>query len=274
MNADFYRLKKGRALFVTIIVSIALVVFIAVMSASTSTVMESLPTDGMSASEIAELQQDMAESQALIDQTINTASNFTREIIGQNMFFFVFLSIILAVFCADFNEETYKNTLSYESNRGKIYFSKLFLAIGISLGLKLIMILTSLLFGILFIGGRGLDINFFIELAITFLKQLPIYVATISATFLIISIVKKSSATIGLYVGGLFGITLITQSLPSINKNLEIVQLLDPLQATTLLAQPGALDSFHTTFILATFAIAFVLFTLLGVNHFKKCDLN
>lgn len=274
MNSDFYRLKKGKTLWTVMVVTIAIVLLIWVLSSSSASIAQSLPTDGMTDAEISELYSDSMKVEQEMNQTIGTAPSFILEIMGQNYLFFLFLPIILAVFCADFDFETYKNTLSYESNRARIYLSRLFLVMGLCFAVKVISLITAGVVGVIFIGTAGFTPGLFITLLYSFLLQIPIYLAVISFTFLMITFFKKNGATIATYILGLMVVSMLMQVIPSYKPGLDFFTLLDPTNAISLVVDPSSLTTGNLLIIVIFYSLFAILSILLGMLHFKKQDLN
>lgn len=273
IRSDMYRLGKGRALKNTIIASIGIVILILAIVMASSTIMQNISTDGMTSIEIAELQNDVAEMEHIQAQATSNAANFMQEIAGESISAFLFLPILLAVFCADFTHGTYKNTLTYESNRTKVYFAKLLLSAGLCILIHLIGIVTGLLLGLVFFGTSGLTMAFWAQLALSLLLQLPIHLAIVCLGHCIISFTKKSGTTIAIYLIGLFALSLILQLTLNLKPDWTWLMLFEPLQALQLMMNYTMLTVGEIAASLGFFSAVAVGSTVLGALHFKKADM-
>lgn len=272
--SDFYRMKKGRNLWVVALVTIGLVLMISSMSIMTSSITTSISTEGIDSADIVELQSDLQEAQTLIDQTTNTAANFINEIMGQNFLFFLFLPIIIAVFCSDFTFETYKNTLSFESNRNKVYMGRFLLTTGLCIVIKVLSIITAFIIGALFIPDKGFSGEFLLTLLQSFFLQLPVYLSVISLSCCFIVFVKKSSVTIASYIMGLMIVSMLLQIIPTLLGGYEWLTLFDPTSAIGILVTPSSLTLPMMVLCIGFYIAVFLISMLVGVKRFQRADLN
>ncbi|MDR0978938.1 MAG: ABC transporter permease subunit, partial [Lachnospiraceae bacterium] len=167
MKADVYRVFKGKAFWITLLV---LLVFL-VMNALTGTI----GTMGMNNESLSNLMKTEPDLNGSLTQLYQMAT-------ADNLFYF-FLPIIVAVITTDFVSGTARNVLAQGVSRTKYYLSKLLL-VGL-LSSTFIIIYETLPFAIATIKfgvGNYFDTFNFWRILLT---QIPIYLAVISIGTLI-----------------------------------------------------------------------------------------
>lgn len=276
INADIYRLRKGAALRNTIIGVFITVAFIAVTMFTFSSEGFSIYLDetasqaGMSDTELQEMHDDIAEA----DETAMVASgaSFAQEMAASNAMPFFLLAIIITVFCADFTAGTHRNTLSYESNRTKVYLGKLLLSIGIFVLLYFAQLVFSWLIGGVFFGFTGFSAEYFLQTLVGFLLMLPVHIGIISIGHCIVAFARKSSVTIAVY---LIGLTLVSSFLQMASqlRNLAWLLLLDVISAghTLVYYWQSAPSDIIITVVFGL--VAAVASTALGLARYNKTDM-
>lgn len=270
IRSDIYRLKKGAAIKVTTLVSILLVLMIVLVSFTILTVTSNIPTENMTQAQLADMQEDIAEAQA---QTTGTAANFISEINGQNFFIFLFLVAIFTIFSIDFDNGTYKNTLSYESNRNKVFWGKFILTFLTCMAIKLVTLVASVIISLIFMGTTGFTATFWLQTLLAFVLQMPIYIAILAVAFCIVVFTRKTATLYVTYIVGLTAISIAFQTISSMKENLSWLSLLDPLSAATSIAR-GSISGTPMLLSIGFFSIIAVIALVVGSLHFKKADLH
>ena len=272
ISSDFYRVRKGAALRNTClglaaIVIVMLVLFMFMQShafaSMITTAGEAMPA------EMEDLQQEI-QSEMI---PINDGADFISKVQSEFVVFFFFLPITLAVFCADFTAGTYRNTLSYESDRVKVYMSKLLLSVALCLGMLLGMLLLSFLLGGIFFGFSGFTSAFLGKLLTSLLLQLPIYLATVAVCHCLVAFTRKSSSTIALFLVGYFVIALATQMAVGFFSLPEWIMLFDPQTAGKLMTFYDMASKGNIAFVVIYNLGITSLSTFLGVEYYKKTDM-
>lgn len=272
--SDFYRVRKGAAVrntFLGIVLITILVLALGVFVESGT--METLVVEANgSAQEITEIQQDIEE---LNRETavLTTGASLAEEMLAQAFVIFFFLPVAIAVFCADFTASTHRNTLSYESDRGKVYWAKLALSLGISLVLVFSLVALNWVLGGIILGFDGFSLAYFGRILITFLLQLPVYLAVVAVLHLMIAFTKKSSSTIAIFLVGYFTLLIVLQVITSYFPGLEWMILLDPLNAARIMAYREGVPMATMAFIAGYNLVVAAVATLLGLFCFKKADM-
>lgn len=275
ISADFFRIRKGAALRNTIIGLLITVLLMAVIISLTQNQVSTLVlenTDNMTPAEIAEIQQELASVQSEVSD-IENGANFVTDMIAQYIIPLFFLPIILAVFCADFSAGTYRNTLSYESNRSKVYMAKLLLSTALCLGLTLVLALLSVLFGGIVFGFTGFSGAFFRQMLTTLVLQLPVCLAVIATGHLLISFTKKSGTTIAVFLLGMIILGIVFQLLPTLFPSVEWLPVIDPLTAGQMLSEYATMPIKSIAILLGSNIIIALGTTMLGMAHYRKVDM-
>lgn len=232
--SDAYRLRKGAAARNTIIGLLATILFLVLTMFTFTSEGFRLYLDGQeqagtfAGQEMTEA--DIADMRDAMDEVGEVApingADFCREMLASNMLAFFVLPFIIAIFCADFSTGAYRNTLSYESSRTKVYLAKLALS---ALSYALLFLITfagSLLVGGVFFGFGGVTPAFFAESFVFFLLLLPVNLGVICFGHCLVALTRKSSMTIAIYLIGLTALTGVIQMLAML-RPLRWIALLD-----------------------------------------------
>jgi len=263
-NADVYRLRKGAALRNTLIAVVGTVLLILIMS----TVAES--TDAAPAAMEAE---DVVEIGIQIEESFATSADFVYEMLGQSVNMFLCLPIMLAVFSCDFTNGTYRNTLSFETNRYKVYFSKLLLNIVISFILSILNVLSSIIFSGILYGFDSFTAAIILEYIWGIFLQMPVYIGVICLGQCAIAFIRKSSGVIAVYIVGLMIVGIAVQTLMISFPNAQWFMYIDPLTAITALAGYRELTLKEILTFIGVFSGVGVISSLIGAKHFKTADM-
>lgn len=275
ISSDFYRMRRGAALRNTcialfVVIAMAMAGLLFIQSDFAAELIASPP--GMSAAEAAELEKDIQDANQQVE-SIDGGAAFCMDMLGQSVIFFFFLPIVIAVFCADFSSGTYRNTLTYESNRIKVYMGKLLLSIGICIAMTIGMVIVSWLLGSLAFGFTGFTAAYFGRVLTVLLLQLPISLATIAVCHFLVVFTKKSGATIGTFVVGYIVLAIITQVIVGLFPSAQWAALLDPQSSGKLMTVFESAQTKHILFtVIYNLAVAAAT-TVLGALHFRKTDM-
>lgn len=275
IRSDIYRLKKSATARNTIIGLLATILLIALMTISMTSggftvFLDESTVSVMTEREQAEFQKDLADMQGYFPAN---AAEFVTEIVSPNILPFFLLPFIIAVFCADFSAGTYRNSLSHESSRARVYIAKLGLDALCCLLLNVITILFSCLLGGLLHGLGGFSAEFFQHILITTLLLLPSQLGAICFGHMLVSFTKKSSSTIAIYLVGLTLLSVALQSL-SIIPRLRWLMLLDWSSAGKLLAAYWTLSAGNIAIIVCSGLAVAALTTALGLAYYQKTDIT
>lgn len=269
ISADFYRLRKGVAIRNTYIalVGILVLVLILVVITNSGTTKEFLVIE---AEQDTEMIQDVNEMQSAMPQT---SASMAHDFITENVIAFLILPIALAVFGQDFSTGTYRNTLSFETNRKKMYFAKFITSFIYSAFLLGIAAIVGILFGGIAFGFTGFSLQFFKQMAITCLLLLPVVLALVSILHCLIAFTKKSGVTITIYLLYLFLVTTIVNLLVLFFPQLSFLQVIDVLFCWKSIGDFAASSVSQIVVPLLYTGILLVISFVAGLVHFVKADL-
>lgn len=272
MAADFYRVRRGATLrntFLGVVGVILLVLILIVVEANTGSLVINVD---MPASEVAALQQEL-EAMAGETPDASDGAGFGLEMLRQFFIAFFFLPITIAVFCADFSAGTYRNTLSFESNRTRVYLAKLLLSIGLCLAMVLAGLVVSWILGGIAFGFTGFGAGYFAQILTILLLQLPIYLAFVAVFHCVTAFTKKSSTTIAICLIGFVAVAAILQALVVAVPSLDWLLMLEPQSAGKMMAMYDTVPLGNILFIVAYNLAITVAATLLGITCFRKTDM-
>lgn len=274
IHADIYRIFRSAALRNTIIGIIATVVLIGGITAFETSdglnIMLDSAAQQMASADLAEMKSDLEDMKNYFPQN---AADFVRDTTADPALLFFLLPLIITVFCADFSHGTYRNTISYESSRTKVYISKLLLSVGFCLLLELIALCSGWLVGVLLFGFSGFSAQYFVRLAVVLLLLLPTQLGLIGLGHCIVAFTKKSSSTIAIFLIGLTVISIALQSL-AMFPELGWLSLLDWNSTGKLLATYWNMPAASIAFIVCTQLIIASVTTVLGVSRYRGSDLS
>jgi ABC-type transport system involved in multi-copper enzyme maturation permease subunit len=209
IRADFFRVRKGAAIKGVFIGLIALVILLAY---TFNMVSNNLGDQGYEGSGIS---FTVESNERTIIESIANGGAFLLEMTSENGIFnalpIFLLPLFIAVFGADYSAGTFRNLLSHESDRKKVYMAKLLLMLPLTLLMLLVLALTLSLSGGLLYGFAGFTGDVIGKVLCTFLLQMPIYLALICLGHFLLVFTKKSSRTIAIYLIGLFALDAVLQ---------------------------------------------------------------
>lgn len=273
--SDLYRLRKGAAIRNTLIGLIIVIAFMGWTLFATSAgelqvfLDETASSQGASAVELAEMQDDFDE----INQAMpGSGADFVKLMVASNLPVFFLLPFILSIFCADFNNGTGRNTLSFESSRAKVYLEKLLLCIVAGLALNLVTAALSALMGGILFGFGGMGLAFWSRLLVTILLMLPSQLGAIGFGYCLVALFQRSSAVIAIYLIGLTVLTAVVQ-LVSALRGLGWLLLLDWNAVGKLMLDYGAMATGQILLaVIAGLLIAAATATA-GLLRYQKTDI-
>lgn len=270
IRSDWYRLNKTKRLLVLSLVTCGIVGLLLLVMFASNYAMVSIANLDMQSGQSS--LEELEQAQQIITSSVNSVSGFVQGVSAQNFMLYLIIPVFIFVFGADFDDKTFKNTLSFESNRNKVYFGKLSLSIIISIGLQILSIAFAFVIGLIFVRNISLSGTFFINLVIAFLLQLPILLAVVCTGHCVLAFTKKTGPTIAISIVSLIVISLIAQLLTMLLKQ-DWIMALDPSSAFESVANPS-MHTAPTTFIsVVFFAVIAVATTAIGSLHYKQVDM-
>lgn len=284
-HADFYRLRKSASFRNTIIGLILLILLVAtplkfVTSNGLVVMLDEYAGDNLSPSEWEEIQRDMEELRTVEETATANAAGFINQMLSSNFVAFFFLPMLITIFAADFTTGAARNTLSYHSNRNRIYLAKLLLSIVSCLILTAVSLLTSWLVGGLYFGLSGVTSADISRILMAQLLLLPTQLGVLGFGHCIIAYTKKSSSTIAIYLLTLTFSSVVLQLLQNFSFSVagrsisfEWIGLLDWNGASALLINYPSMKVTEILFVMVGGLGIAALTTALGMTRFKRSDI-
>jgi ABC-type transport system involved in multi-copper enzyme maturation permease subunit len=204
IRSDFFRLRKGATAKLTVLgvcaflTAMALIMLLLSSGVFTRILESSSEFAMFNASETGRTQVD--DLYTAMNETPKNGAEFARVFVGAGLLPFFLLPLMLAVFAADYSAGTYRNTLSYETRRGRVYWAKLLTSIISFVLLFVVSLVFATLVGSVLFGFGGFSLEYVGWLLTTVLLQLPIYLGMICAIHFLIAFTQKSSTTIAVFL--------------------------------------------------------------------------
>ncbi len=273
IKSDLYRILKGKAIYIVILIMLLLNIISAV-GMSPGNIGISMGTTGgaIDSETLAEISS--AKSLGEFREIMKNQRTFEldKEVIGQNVnLYYMFIVIVVCVLCTDFSNKCIKNTLSSAISKRKYYLSKLLLTLGICI---LIVLFNnySFYFLNLLINGKEFASSL-LDIGKYTIVQLPLLCGIISMLVCFAFLFKKTSAFNTISIPFIMVVQLIGLGIINLLHitadwfyNYEIQYAL-----TNLVNNPATSYLIKCT-LLGVFYI--ILFNVVGYYSFKKADIN
>lgn len=291
-KADFYRIKHSRMMWNTLLILALLIIAFAatfawVMSGSFKKMLNSAESTAavsgfQTGVSIRTSGQDSSvptedEVQALMDELDvlipNSAAFVDAVLFNNNIMLYFLLPLAIVIIGTDFSSGAIRNTLSFESNRSKIYLSKLLQLLFAALGLIVFTLIFCIVSGSVAFGFGGFSTAYWLERLFIFSLQIPAYVAMIGIMSGALILTKRSGPAIAITLSVLFLysnlISIVTQLLPGV----QWIKYLDFLSIFSKSMHYTAYSAWQLAGTIITAACVAVLGITLGLTHYKKMDI-
>lgn len=275
LSAEFYKLRKGKSLFVGLLVVAALVVMLyasLVMIDKIKSGEVGNGTGGVMVFQSEETVQDASKAESMM-QEIGVAG------VLQQIFSGHFVGLILAVLVSIFVVREYgtgaiKNLVGKGYSRSAIFLSKLLSTIVLSIVFQVAAAVISILIGIPFLGSEGLSGTNWIDVAIYTGLQLLFGITATGVFVLLGELTRNLAAAIAVSIGVLMFSTSVTALLDLLFHQIGF----QPTKYWFLdLMSSCPLTEFDTEFLMRSIlvsAVWFVVAAALGVVHFQRADVK
>ena len=277
IKSDIFRIIRGKAIYVAIIVMMIMAV---------SSIIGMAPGRIGIVSTNTQIMEDSTKNQELQEKINNTSSlletrkiikeyeefELDRQIIGANInLYYIFIVIVFIIICVDLSDSTVKNTLSSAISRKKYYLSKL--VTSLILGTIIILINNYAIYFLnIAINGIKFSTNF-IEFTKLTLLQLPIMYGIMSLLVCIAFITRKKAIYNSIAIPLIIVVQLILMGIialfkldSSIMTNWEIQYILSNL------VENPTIEYIIKTFLLG--AAYILIFNIIGYISFKKAEIK
>jgi ABC-type transport system involved in multi-copper enzyme maturation permease subunit len=268
MKADLFRILKGKAIYVMIVV---LFMSLLMSSYTLLPLNVGINVDSVDYNAIGEINSISDMRQYMME---NMDVNLDQLIMGKSSYlYYFFIAIVIIVVCSDFSHGTVKNVISTSISRRKYYLSKLLLSLG--LGTILILINT---YGMYFLNiiinnakfTSGID-----SISLIMVRQLPMLYGIISVLVCIAFLVKRTALFNGISIPMIMGIQLALYLIITLF-SLDAAKVLN-FEFETIIYNLSDSTLFTNSYILKSTLLGFtylLLSSIIGIFHFKRCEIK
>jgi ABC-type transport system involved in multi-copper enzyme maturation permease subunit len=276
IRSDIFRLRGGATLRFTLIGLCAFLLFMALIMLMLSTgvftnILErSSEFEAIYSSEAGKSQVDSLYT--AMREAPESGSDFVKTFISAGLLSFFILPLIIAVFGADFAAGTYRNTLTFETRREKVYWAKL-LTSGLCFTLLLAVgLVFSWLIGSLLFGFDGNVLSFVGWLLPTIVLQAPIYIGMICFIHFLLAFSQKNSAAIAVFLLVLVLFPSVIQLFTFLLPTFGWLAHFDLFNGLSVMADYAAAEPAAVILPIAFSLAVAVISTALGLYRYKKTD--
>lgn len=187
---------------------------------------------------------------------------------------FIFTGIFSLLCFEEYKTSTFKNIISFDISRRKVYLSKFIIEIVVCIIVATICFCIFLLSINLLKDGDGYNVNLLYDLIKRFIACIPLYVGGISIINFLIIIIRNEAI-----VGSIYVILLILPQkiedflIQNVSNKFEFISNLSIYENLVMLTKPYA----SKTSIIHAFIIGIittVFFTMLGIIFFQKVEIR
>lgn len=265
LRGEFLKLKKGRNIWVCLIVTVIFIMFFYLMLNLVNYIQVSESAQSSIGVEADEVGGAIWNHLNILD--------VTQQVLGG-------IGVILtAVFACifvigEYNNGSIKNIVGKGYPRWKIFVAKYITAVVVSAFLLLFMVVVTFIFGLLIVGVESINISFLYELSVYAGIEIILGASFIGIIVLISELTRSIGAGITISMGIIIFSTLLTAVLDLICHSLSIKPsnywLLDLYESCPVIG----IDS---SFVIRAVIISFVWIAIsmtLGIVHFQKADIK
>lgn len=277
IKSDIFRIMRGKAIYVALIILMAsVVVSLVAMSPGYIGINMSVGKSEELSMQEKEMLEKLREAKTLKETREITKEygefELDKQILGTNInLYYFFIVVVFILICVDLSDNTVKNTLSSAISRKKYYLSKLVLSLLIGTILILINNYATYFLNTMINGSKfSSDLLEFTKITIL---QLPILYGIISILVCIAFITRKKSMYNGISIPLIMVIQLILMGVISLFR-------LDSGILTNWEAQyiiSNLVDKPTTEYIVKTILLGIgytIIFNIIGYTVFKKSEIK
>ncbi len=275
LSAEFYKLRKGKALFVGLLIVAVLVVMLYVslmMIDKINSGEVSNGTGGVIVFENGETVAGELGTESMM-QKIGIAGVLQQIFSGH--FVGLILAVIVSIFVVrEFGTGAIKNLVGKGYSRSTIFLSKLLSTVVLSILFQVAAAMISILIGIPFLGSEGLSIINWTDIAIYTGLQILFGITAAGIFVLMGELTRNLAAAIAVSIGVLLFSTSATALLDLLCHQVGF----EPTKYWFLdLMSSCPLTEFDTEFLVRSVLVSivwFVVAAVLGVLHFQRADVK
>jgi hypothetical protein len=279
INADFFRVRKGKAIYATLLGILGIILFTAILLKliSSEDILNQAASSNSGILTIEGNMDGIENSTELLSELVpENGSAFAFSMYGDvgNIITIFILVFIITIFGTDYSAGAYKNSLSYHSNRCKIYLSKLLLSSGLAIGLLFALGLMSLIVGGIFFGFHGYAIANLLPAVTAIALMIPMMLTFISIGYCIIAFTKKVSATIATYIVGILACSTLLQIARMVFPTKVWLSRLDLMSSMGQMTKYQALSAVEILTPIGLAVAIIILTTSIGMYKYQKTDFD
>ena len=275
LSAEFYKLRKGKALFVGLLIVAVLVVMLYVslmMIDKINSGEVSNGTGGVIVFENGETVAGELGTESMM-QKIGIAGVLQQIFSGH--FVGLILAVIVSIFVVrEFGTGAIKNLVGKGYSRSTIFLSKLLSTVVLSILFQVAAAMIAILIGIPFLGSEGLSIINWTDIAIYTGLQIRFGITAAGIFVLMGELTRNLAAAIAVSIGVLLFSTSATALLDLLCHQVGF----EPTKYWFLdLMSSCPLTEFDTEFLVRSVLVSivwFVVAAVLGVLHFQRADVK
>ncbi len=275
LSAEFYKLRKGKALFVGLLIVAALVVMLYVSLMMIDKINSGEISNGTGGVIVFENGETVAGELGTESMMQKIGIDGVLQQIFSGHFVGLILAVIVSIFVVrEFGTGAIKNLVGKGYSRSTIFLSKLLSTVVLSMVFQVAAAMISILIGIPFLGSEGLSIINWTDIAIYTGLQILFGITAAGIFVLMGELTRNLAAAIAVSIGVLLFSTSATALLDLLCHQVGF----EPTKYWFLdLMSSCPLTEFDTEFLVRSVLVSivwFVVAAVLGVLHFQRADVK
>lgn len=275
LSAEFYKLRKGKALFVGLLIVAALVVMLYVSLMMIDKINSGEISNGTGGVIVFENGETVAGELGTESMMQKIGIDGVLQQIFSGHFVGLILAVIVSIFVVrEFGTGAIKNLVGKGYSRSTIFLSKLLSTVVLSMVFQVAAAMISILIGIPFLGSEGLSIINWTDIAIYTGLQILFGITAAGIFVLMGELTRNLAAAIAVSIGVLLFSTSATALLDLLCHQIGF----EPTKYWFLdLMSSCPLTEFDTEFLVRSVLVSivwFVVAAVLGVLHFQRADVK
>ncbi len=275
LSAEFYKLRKGKALFVGLLIVAVLVVMLYVSLMMIDKINSGEVSNGTGGVIVFENGETVAGELGTESMMQKIGIDGVLQQIFSGHFVGLILAVIVSIFVVrEFGTGAIKNLVGKGYSRSTIFLSKLLSTVVLSMVFQVAAAMISILIGIPFLGSEGLSIINWTDIAIYTGLQILFGITAAGIFVLMGELTRNLAAAIAVSIGVLLFSTSATALLDLLCHQVGF----EPTKYWFLdLMSSCPLTEFDTEFLVRSVLVSivwFVVAAVLGVLHFQRADVK
>lgn len=270
MKADFYRIKKGKGVYICLLAIIAL--------CSVSIYLKSPGHMGLNGG--------ITSSESMQEMDSSTTMEDVRELAGNDNLvldegmmqvngnlYYVMIFVVFTILCVDLSNHTAKNVISSNVSRTTYYLSKLVS----SWILGILLLAFSTYFGYFgnIVFNQPNNVSSILDITIIMIRQIPIFCGIISVLVMIAILSRKTARYNGVAIALVMGVQMLLSLLVMIfHIDGTAIMQFEFEAVVRSVAVVGGI-SWHTLLVaMFSSVVMIVIPSVIGIRYFNTCDIR